>query len=242
METHHDSQRALSAARVLLIGLGGLGTPAAMALADAGVGTLGLVDPDVVEISNLHRQPLYEASDVGERKVDAARRRLVARRPALRVEAWAHRFEAADGLLLRDWDVVLDGTDSAATKFVVNDAAVAAGVPLVHAGATGWAAQLLTILPQHACLRCLFEAPGTDDDVPACEAAGILGPVVVLAGGLQAAEAVRLLTGAAAAYADRLLSIDLRAGTWRSVPLAKNPACAGCGSTDASPARRSAVR
>ena len=147
METHHDSQRALSAARVLLIGLGGLGTPAAIALADAGVGTLGLVDPDVVEISNLHRQPLYEASDVGERKVDAARRRLVARRPALRVETWAHRFEAADGPLLRDWDVVLDGTDSAATKFMVNDAAVAAGVPLVHAGATGWAAQLLTILP-----------------------------------------------------------------------------------------------
>lgn len=242
MATIHDIQRALPDARVLLIGLGGLGAPAATALADAGVGTLGLVDPDVVEVSNLHRQPLYAASDVGERKVDAARRRLAARRASLRVETWAHRFAAGDAPLLAGWDVVLDGTDSAATKFIVNDAAVAARVPLVHAGATGWAAQLLTVLPGHACLRCLFEAPAPEDDVPACEAAGILGPVVVLAGGLQAAEAVRLVTGAGAAFADRLLSIDLRAGTWRSVPIARNPACAGCGSTHASPARRSAVR
>ena len=215
-----------------------------MALAAAGVGRLGLIDPDRVEVSNLHRQPLYDEADVGRPKVEAAARRLAARHPALRVETWHARFGREDAGLLGRFDVVVDGTDGGATKFEVNDAAIAAHATLVHAGATGFRAQLLTVLPgRSACLRCLFEEPPPPDEVPGCEAAGVLGPVVTLAGALQAGEAIRLLAGAGAHFADRLLTIDLRAGTWRSVPLARNPACVGCRAEASPPAeRRSAAR
>jgi len=215
--------------RALVIGVGGLGAPAAMALAAGGIGTLGLVDPDVVEVSNLHRQPLYETADVGRAKVDVAGDRLRAWHPALRVETWRARFAPDDAALLRGFDVVLDGTDTIATKFDVNDAAVAAGVPLVHAGVLGFCAQLMTVLPgATACYRCIFEDVPPPGDVPSCQEAGVMGPVPVLAGALQAAEALRILAGEAAAFADRLLAIDLLAGTWRTVPLAANPRCRTC--------------
>ncbi len=124
--------------RVLVIGVGGLGAPAATALATAGVGTLGLVDPDAVEVSNLHRQPLYTDADVGRPKVEVAAERLRGLAPALRVATWCARFGPSDVHLLRGFDVVLDGTDTIAAKFAVSDAAVTAGVPLVHAGVLGW--------------------------------------------------------------------------------------------------------
>lgn len=220
----------LDRTRALVIGVGGLGSPAAMALAAAGVGTLGLMDPDVVEVSNLPRQPLYDEADVGRPKVTAAAARLQARHPALAVETDARRFGADDAALLDGWDVVLDGTDSVAAKFTVNDAAVVADVPLVHAGAIGWRAQLLTVLPHaSACYRCLFEEPPPPDEVPSCQEAGVLGPAVVLAGTLQAAEAVRLLTHLEPSFRDRLLTVDTRTGTWRSVPLSRDPDCAACG-------------
>jgi molybdopterin-synthase adenylyltransferase len=230
----------LGRSRVLVIGVGGLGAPAATALAGAGVGRLRLVDPDAVEPSNLHRQPLYDDGDVGTAKVEAAARRLRDRHPALQVEPIQARFDGELGLL-RDVDVVVDGTDTVATKFVVNDAAVAAGVPLVHAGAIGFRAQLLTVLPgQTACYRCVFEEPPPPDEVASCQEAGVLGPAVVLAGTLQAAEAVRLLRGDAAAFADRLLTIDTKAGTWRSVPVGRHSACVTCG-VPSGAARRSAT-
>jgi molybdopterin-synthase adenylyltransferase len=219
----------LARGRVLLIGVGGLGAPAAMALAAAGVGTLGLVDPDTVEVSNLHRQPLYTDEDIGRAKVEVAAERLRALAPALRVETWRARFGAPDAHLLPGFDVVLDGTDSIAAKFVVNDAAVAVGVPLIHAGVLGFRAQLLTVLPgRSACFRCVFEEAPPAGDVPSCEEAGVLGPVPVLAGALQAAEALRLLTGQPPVHANALLTVDTQAGSWRSVPLAQNPRCPAC--------------
>ena len=215
--------------RALVIGVGGLGAPAAMALAAAGVGTLGLVDPDVVEVSNLHRQPLYATADVGHAKVEVAAERLRERHPALRVETWRERFAPPHGALVRRFDVVLDGTDTIAAKFDVNDAAVAAGVPLVHAGVLGFRAQLMTVLPgATACYRCIFEEVPPPGDVPSCQEAGVMGPVPVLAGALQTAEAFRVLAGEPAVFADRLLAIDLLAGTWRIVPLAANPRCRTC--------------
>ncbi len=218
--------------RALVIGVGGLGCPAALALARAGVGMLGLVDPDVVDSSNLPRQLLYDDGDVGHAKVDVAAARLRAIAPAARIVANRARFTAGDSAWLRDFDVVLDGTDSIAAKFAVSDAAVAAGVPLVHAGAVDWRAQLLTIVPGvSACYRCVFEEAPPADDVPSCQDAGVLGPVVALAGSLQAADALRVATGATPHFVDRLLSIDLRAGAWRSVPVARRPRCAACGST-----------
>jgi molybdopterin-synthase adenylyltransferase len=230
----------LGRSHVLVIGVGGLGAPAATALAGAGVGRLRLIDPDVVEPSNLHRQPLYDDDDVGTAKVEAAARRLRERHPALQVEPLRARF-AGELALLRDVDVVIDGTDTVATKFVVNDAAVAAGVPLVHAGAIGFRAQLLTVLPgASACYRCVFEEPPPPDEVASCQEAGVLGPAVVLAGTLQAAEAVRLLRGDVTSFADRLLTIDTRAGTWRSVPVTRHSACVTCG-VPSGAARRSAT-
>src|SRR5437867_8384702 len=218
MTTAAPHRNALAGARVLLVGMGGLGTPAATALAAAGVGLLGLIDPDVVELSNLHRQPLYESGDIGRPKVDAAAARLCARTPQLRVETWRMRFGAEHGELARAFDVVLDGTDTIAAKFAVNDATLAAGVPLVHAGVLGFQAQLLTVLPgRSACYRCVFEDPPPAGDVPTCQEAGVIGPLTALAGALQAAEAVRLLTTGDAALADRLLTIDVRSGRWRSV-------------------------
>ena len=238
------SDRNLSRARVLLVGVGGLGSPAAMALAGAGVGTLGLIDPDRVDVSNLHRQPLYDDGDVGHAKVEAAAAHLRKLGTRLHVETWEERFTAVHRDLARAFDIVIDGTDSVAAKFEVNDTAVAAGVPLVHAGATGFRAQLLTVLPAvSACYRCVFEEPPPPDEVPSCQEAGILGPVVSLAGALQAAEAIRLATGAAPLFADRLLTIDARAGTWRSVPLTRDSTCAACGTAQAlGAARRSEAR
>jgi len=216
----------LAASRALVVGVGGLGAPAAMALAAAGADTLVLVDPDRVEVSNLHRQPLYDAADVGQPKVDVAAARLRALHPGLRVETSQSRFEPRH---LLGCDVVLDGTDTIAAKFAVNDACVAAGIPLVHAGVLGFRAQLLTVLPgQSACYRCVFEEAPPPGDVPSCQDAGVLGPVPVLAGALQAAEAIRVLAGTSPAFAGRLLTIDTREGRWRSIPVTPNPRCPAC--------------
>jgi adenylyltransferase/sulfurtransferase len=218
-----------SSTRILIIGVGGLGTAAAEVLAASGVGTLGLVDSDPVEVSNLHRQLLYRESDVGRPKVVAAAARLTARTPGLHVETWEERFGPASGALLEGFDLVVDGTDTIATRFVVNDAAVAAGVPLVHAGVLGRRAQLLTVIPgESACYRCLFEEPPPPDEVPSCQEAGVLGPTVALAGALQAAEALRVLGTGRGSWANRLLTIDLGTGTWRTIPIAPNPRCPAC--------------
>ena len=223
------SEEGISRGRVLVIGVGGLGAPAATALAGAGVGTVGLIDPDTVEVSNLHRQPLYTSADVGRAKVEVAAERLGALAPALRVETWRARFGPADAHLLRGFDVVLDGTDTIAAKFIVNDAAVATGVPLVHAGVLGFRAQLLTVLPgRSACYRCVFEEAPPAGDVPSCQEAGVLGPVAALAGALEAAEAIRLLAGEPPAWANTLLAIDTQAGSWRTVPVAPSPRCPAC--------------
>lgn len=228
MTSSHSSHR-LHTARVLVVGVGGLGAPAALALARAGVGTLGLIDPDRVELSNLHRQPLYDDADVRRPKVDAAADRLRALCPPITVETRCARFTAADAAWAAGFDVVVDGTDSVAAKFVVNDAAVVVRVPLVHAGATGFRAQLLTVLPgTTACYRCIFEDAPPADEVPSCQEAGVSGPSVVLAGTLQAAETLRLLAGEAPLFAGRLLTIDAWSGTWRYVPLTRRRGCLVC--------------
>src|SRR5262249_22344580 len=183
MRTHGSTRSDLDDARVVIVGVGGLGSPAAIALADAGVRTLRLVASDRVDPSNRHRQPLYADADVGRLKVDAAAEHLRSRHPRLRIEAAAVRFEAGSAALLADFDVVVDGTDSVAAKFDVNDAAVAARIPLCHAGAIGWQAQLLSILPgTTACYRCLFEEPPSPHPVPPSQEGGGLRPAVRPAG------------------------------------------------------------
>ncbi len=215
--------------RVLVIGVGGLGAAATVALAAAGVGGLGLMDPDPVELSNLHRQLLYANDDLGQLKVDVARRWLARRYPKLTVTTWALRFDAAHARVVRDFDVVIDGTDSMAAKFLISDVAVLQRVPLVHAGVLGLRAQLTTIIPGvSACLRCIFEEEPPADEVPTCQAAGVLGPIVNLAGTLQAAEAVAVLRSGRGTHTGQLLTIDARQAGWRSVPLYTNPHCPMC--------------
>jgi adenylyltransferase/sulfurtransferase len=225
-----NTSSSRSRARALVVGVGGLGSPAALALARSGIRTLGLVDPDVVDVSNLPRQLLYTDADLGRAKVEVAAERLRSIAPDVRIVTVRSACTSKDAGLLADFDVVLDGTDSISAKFALSDAAVVAGVPLVHAGAIEFRAQLLTILPgTTACYRCVFEDAPPADDVPSCQEAGTVGPVVALAGSLQAADALRIVDGDRPHFADQLLAIDLRTGAWRSIPVTRRLGCAACG-------------
>jgi molybdopterin/thiamine biosynthesis adenylyltransferase len=210
--------------------LGGIGAPAAALLARAGVGRLTLVDPDTVELSNLPRQPLYGTADLGEPKVEAAVRRLRAHHPAIALTPHAERLDAASARrVLSDCDVILDGTDNLASKVLLNQAALDLGVPLVHAGAIGLEGQLVTILPHRtACLRCLFVELPDEDDLPSCQQAGILGPVVGAIGLAAAREALAVLEGRDPPLADRLAVLDAARLRWRVVELRPNPRCPAC--------------
>ena len=214
----------------VIVGVGGLGAPAAAALAASGAVRLGLIDGDVVEPSNLPRQPLYGTGDLGERKVDVAARRLRARHPDLQIEARHARVEPASAEhLLAGFDVIVDGTDSLASKDLLNATALALGTPLVHAGALGLDGQLMTILPgRTTCLRCLFPELPPDDDMPSCQQAGILGPVVGAIGLVAASEAAKVLSGRTPALLDRLAILDGARWRWRSVELRPNPRCPAC--------------
>jgi adenylyltransferase/sulfurtransferase len=223
--------RPLAKASVLVIGVGALGCAVAETLATAGVGRLALVDHDRVEPSNLHRQLLHRTTDLGRPKVASAAETLRARHPALAVDTAAVRFDAANAAALAaDHGCLVDATDGIATKFVVNDAAVALGRPLVHAGILRFQGQLMTVLPGvSACYRCLFGAAPEEGSIPSCQEAGVLGSLAGTIGTLQAAEAIRIVTGAGALLADRLLTYDALAGRWRHVRLKRNPACPACG-------------
>jgi molybdopterin/thiamine biosynthesis adenylyltransferase len=215
----------------LIIGAGGLGGPAALALAAAGVTRLGVVDDDRVEASNLHRQVLYGEADVGELKVAAFARALAARFPGLVVETHATRFDAASARdLLARYQVVIDGADNFATKFLANDAAVLARLPLVHGAAVALGGQLLTVpAGGRPCYRCLFEEPPPAGVGPSCAEAGVLGPVPGVVGALQGLEAARLLRGETPAFAGRLVQYDSQSMSLRIVRYNPNPLCAVCG-------------
>ena len=216
---------------VLIIGAGGLGCPAALALAAAGVRRVGVVDDDKVDVSNLHRQVLFTDADVGEPKAEAFARALARQFPGLRATAHAARFDADSALaLVAAYDVIVDGSDNFATKFVANDAAVLAGRPLVHGAAVGTGGQLLTVpAGGHPCYRCLFEEPPPPGVGPSCAEAGVVGPVPGVIGALQGAEAARLCRGEKPAFSGRLIQYDSLGMTIRTVQFNPNAACAVCG-------------
>jgi molybdopterin-synthase adenylyltransferase len=215
---------------VLVIGAGGLGGPALLALGAAGVGRLVLCDDDAVETSNLNRQPLFGEADVGARKAAAAARRLSRLYPGIRVEALDRRFDAASAAgLAGSCDVMVDGSDNFATKFLASDAAVVAERPLVHGGVLRYTAQLLTVMPgRTGCLRCLFEEPPPAGAVPTCAEAGVLGALAGFAGALMAAEALRLLAGERGAYAGRLMVYEARPARTRIVVARVRSGCPSC--------------
>ena len=224
----------LSGKTALVVGAGGLGGPALIVLAGAGVGRLVVVEDDAVETSNLNRQPLFGEADVGARKAAVAAARLGELFPAVRVEARDARFDAENAVeLVRAADVVVDGSDNFATKFLANDAALLARKPLVHGGVLRTTAQLLTVSPGGlgGCLRCLFEAPPPEGSVPSCAEAGILGPVAGLAGALMGGEALRLLAEERGAYEGRLWTWEARTARARMVLVRKRPGCPACEGT-----------
>lgn len=217
--------------KVLVVGVGGLGCPAAIGLAVAGVGTIGLADADRVELSNLQRQILHFTPDIGVPKVASAQRKLHALDAGLCVETHPVHVRA-DNLveLFRGYDFVIDGTDGVGAKFLINDGAVLTGTPLSHAGVVGFQGQALTVIPgETTCLRCLFPVAPDPDETPSCQQAGILGSLAGMLGSLQAAEAVKYLSGQGELLRDRLATCDALSGRWRTVPVRRTPRCPLCG-------------
>jgi adenylyltransferase/sulfurtransferase len=226
-----EGQARLAAARVGVVGCGALGSAAAMALVRAGVGRLAIIDRDVPEITNLPRQVLFDEEDVraGLPKAVAAARALARIEPAARIEPLVADLDATSApRLLAGLDVIVDGTDNFAARFLVNEFACRAGIPWVHGGAIGAEGRVLAVIPgRTACLRCLVPEPPAPGELPTCETAGIIGPAALVVGAVQAAETIKLIVGAGAATAGRLLACDLWEGSWRSVDLAAL-AATGC--------------
>jgi molybdopterin/thiamine biosynthesis adenylyltransferase len=215
---------------IVVVGIGALGTAAAGELAAGGVAQLGLVDGDRVELSNLHRQLLHGPNDTGRPKAEVAAEKIGALYPGVRIAPRSERFclQNADEIL-EAYDVVIDATDDAATKFALNDSCVERGVPLVHAGVVGFNGQLMTIVPgETACLRCLFPEAPDDDEVGSCSHAGVLGPLAAMIGVLEAREALALVAGNEVRSAGRLLTIDARSLRMREVPLRRSATCPVC--------------
>jgi len=224
-------QRKLKDARVLVVGAGGLGSPAAFYLAAAGIGTLGIVDDDVVDLSNLQRQILHRTEDVGKPKVDSAHRALTALNPGVRVVTYRERLSAANVMdLIRDYDVIVDGVDNFSTRYLLNDACVMAGKPLVDAGILRWDGMLMTIRPgEGPCYRCVFPEPPPAGVIPSCQEAGVIGAIAGVMGTLQALEAIKLILGVGETLSGRLLLFDALEGRFRQVNAAQDPDCPVCG-------------
>lgn len=224
-------QQRLKASRVLLVGLGGLGSPLALYLAAAGVGRLGLVDHDVVEASNLQRQVLYGTGDVGQPKVEIAKRRVAEVNPLIRVETHPVRFSEENArALVESYDVIVDGSDNFPTRYLVNDACVLYRKPLVWGAVERFEGQVAVFWSQHGpCYRCLFPRPPAPGTVPNCAEAGVLGVLPGVVGTLQATEVIKLLLGEGDSLLGRLLVVDALGGASRAVRLAKNERCPICG-------------
>lgn len=224
-------QRRLRASSVLIVGAGGLGSPAALYLAAAGVGRLGLVDHDRVELSNLQRQVLYDTDAVGTPKLASARARLAGLNPDVAVETFETRMDSSNALeILEGWDFVIDGSDNFPTRYLVNDACVMLGTPFAYGAILRFEGQASVFgAPDGPCYRCLFRDPPPPGLVPNCAEAGVLGVLPGIVGSIQANEAIKWLTGIGDTLAGRLLLIDALRMEFRSLDIAPDPECAVCG-------------
>ena len=226
-----EGQQKLLASKILIIGAGGLGAPAALYLAAAGVGTIGVVDADVVDLTNLQRQVIHHTSDVGVDKVESAANKIRAINPDVTVKCY-NKWAKADNILamIRDYDFVIDGTDNFPAKFLVNDACYFEKIPFSHAGILRFDGQLMTILPgESACYRCVFHAPPPANAVPSCSQAGVLGVLAGVVGSLQATEAIKFLLGLGDLLSNRLLTYNALTMQFRTITLKRKPTCPICG-------------
>ncbi len=231
-EVGREGQERFKRARVLLVGVGGLGSPAALYLAAAGVGTLGIVEFDAVDETNLQRQILYSASDVGRSKIEAAAERIEDINPHVEVEAHGFRLDASNALdLVSSYDLVVDGSDNFSTRYLVNDACVMAGKPDVFGSIYRFEGQVSVFCtPEGPCYRCLFPEPPPPGAVPSCAEAGVLGVLPGVIGSLQANEALKLILDKGKALIGRLLLFDALASSFRELVLPRDEACSVCGS------------
>jgi molybdopterin/thiamine biosynthesis adenylyltransferase/rhodanese-related sulfurtransferase len=226
-----DGQERIKAARVLLIGAGGLGSPAALYLAAAGVGTLGLVDFDVVDVTNLQRQVLHGTSSVGQSKLESARDRIADLNPNVLVETHETRLTSANALeILGQYDVIVDGTDNFATRYLTNDACVLLGKPNVYGSIFRFEGQAsIFATPDGPCYRCLFPNPPPPGLVPSCAEGGVLGVLPGIVGTIQATEALKLILGIGDTLVGRLLLIDAMGMRFHTVRVPRDPKCPACG-------------
>jgi adenylyltransferase/sulfurtransferase len=226
-----DGQKRLKAARVLLIGAGGLGSPLGLYLAAAGIGRLGLVDFDVVDFSNLQRQVLHGTPDVGRLKLQSAKDRLQAINPEVQIDLYETRITSANALSILDpYDIVIDGTDNFPTRYLVNDACVLLKKPNIYGSIFRFDGQASVFHPPHGpCYRCLYPEPPPPGEVPSCAEGGVLGILPGLIGCIQATEAVKLVLGKGSALIGRLLLYDALQMTFQEFKVRRNPKCPVCG-------------
>jgi molybdopterin-synthase adenylyltransferase len=226
-------QKRINRASVLVIGAGGLGSPAAFYLAAAGVGKIGIVDNDVVDTSNLQRQILHTTADVGRKKVESARETLLALNPNLTIVPHDVRLNAGNIRdILKDYDVVAEGSDNFPTKFLVNDACVMTGTPVAMAGIFRFSGQMLTVIPrQGPCYRCLIPQPPPPGAIPSCQEAGVLGAMAGAVGAIQATEILKLILGKGEVLRGRLLLFEALQMRFEPIEVKRNPECPVCSET-----------
>ena len=230
-EIGEEGQQRLLGSKVLLLGAGGLGSPAALYLAAAGVGTIGIVDMDVVDSSNLQRQILHNLDRIGERKVDSAKKTLTAMNPDVDVVTYDVRLGAGNVLEIIDsYDVIVDGTDNFPTRYLVNDAALVKRIPVVHGSIFRFEGQATVFYPYKGpCYRCLVPEPPPAELAPSCAEAGVLGVLPGIIGSIQAVEAIKLLLELGEPLVGRLLAYDALEQTFRTFKIRRDPACPACG-------------
>ena len=224
-------QKKLLNASVLIIGAGGLGAPAALYLAAAGVGTIGIVDADEVDLSNLQRQVIHTTNDVGKAKVKSAAETMEAINPDVTVKTYRTFVDSSNIMdLIKDYDFIIDGTDNFPAKFLINDACVMAEKPFSHAGIIRFKGQLMTYVPgEGPCYRCVFKNPPPKDAVPTCKQAGVIGAMGGVIGSLQAMEAIKYIIGKGDLLTGKLLTYDALKMEFHTIKLPKDDRCAVCG-------------
>ena len=225
-----EAQQKLLHAKVLLVGAGGLGSPVALYLAAAGVGTIGVVDGDTVSITNLQRQVLHSTPDVGRPKVVVAKERMQTINPDVCVETYETYLSETNAMeLIHPYDFVIDGTDNFATKYLVNDACVMQGKAFTMGGISKYSGQLMTHVPGSACYRCLFPEPPAKQDVETCAMVGVLGSIAGMLGTVQATECLKYLAGVGQLLTNSMLTFDALSMQWQRFGFGQRPSCELCG-------------
>ncbi|WP_027327171.1 HesA/MoeB/ThiF family protein [Helicobacter pametensis] len=227
-EVGEEGQEKLKNARVLIIGSGALATPNALYLAGAGIGMIGVMDDDVVDISNLHRQVIYQTDDIGKSKVECAKARMLALNPDIQVQTYPKRFDLSNAReMIRDYDLILDATDNFVSKFLINDACVLENKPFIHAGVMRYCGQIMSVIPHtSACLGCIFPTPPSSMQL---YKNGLFASITGLLGSIAASEVLKFFTGVGKPLIDSILSIDISSMHFSKLKISKNPNCPVCG-------------